>query len=154
MGCIRGGGVATITLGIFLIGVCGRLVVPFEPLSGLLATGVLLSFTLSSRSFSLLELPVSLDIIRWKRPVDLKDDVAGDWGGREGAKSSGGPRSKKSIKSRALLEILVGFGVLKLDNARCSDFSSSEPFMMSSRSMSVILRERLGLSESSRGPGP
>jgi hypothetical protein len=50
--------------GIFLIGVCGEFMEPFALLNALLATGVLLSFKLSSLSFSLLELPVSLDIIR------------------------------------------------------------------------------------------
>ena len=72
--------------------------------------------------------------------------------------SAGGPSSRKSIRSRALLEIFAGLGVLKLESVRDSAFSSSEPFKMSSRSMSLAsrwtFRVRLGLSESSKGPGP
>ena len=143
-----------ITDGIFLMGVWGGFAVPFVLLNVAFPTGVFFSLALSSRSFSLLELPVSLDIIRWKRPVDLKEDPAGDCGGRGGAKSTGGPWSRNSIKSRALFEIFGGLGVLKLDNVRDSDCSSSDPLRMSSGSMSLILRVRFGLSESSRGVGP
>jgi len=87
MDCSRGGGVATTTVGTFLIGVCEGFVV----LNAELVTGVFLSFAPSSRSFSLLEPPVSLDIIRWKRPVDFRDDTAGDCGGGGDVKSVGGP---------------------------------------------------------------
>ena len=145
-----------ITVGALFTGVCGGFAAPFVAFTAELVTPTFLSRAPSSRSFSLLEPPVSLDIIRWKRPVDFGDGAG--WEGRGGAKSTGGPSSRKSIKSRALLEILGDLGVLKLESVRDSAFSSSEPFMILSRSMSVMSRRtfrmRLGLSESSRGLGP
>lgn len=65
-----------ITLGIFLTGVGGGLVVPFVAFDGKFATPAFLGRVLSSRSFSLLGLPVSLDTIHRKRPVDFGDGAA------------------------------------------------------------------------------
>ena len=68
------------TLGIFLTGVGGGLVVPFVAFDGKFATPAFLGFVLSSCCFSILGLLVSLDIIHRKRPVDFRGGAAWGWG--------------------------------------------------------------------------